>query len=48
MLEKTVITQITTFDFVSSLVLGELVGNTMYDGKIGLVEMLFAISIWGC
>ncbi|MFT8321088.1 MAG: DUF421 domain-containing protein [Bacillus sp. (in: firmicutes)] len=46
-LGKTEITQITTFDFVSVLVLGELVGNAMYDTNIGLGKILFAIAIWG-
>ncbi|PLR81451.1 DUF421 domain-containing protein [Bacillus canaveralius] len=47
LLGKTQITQITTFDFISALVLGELVGNAFYDEKIGLIEILFAIAIWG-
>lgn len=46
-LGKTQITQITTFDFVSVLVLGELVGNAMYDDKTGVKEILFSIIIWG-
>ncbi|KZZ83675.1 MULTISPECIES: DUF421 domain-containing protein [Bacillaceae] len=47
LLGKTQITQITTFDFISALVLGELVGNAVYDDEIGLLDILFAISIWG-
>ncbi|MTH53199.1 DUF421 domain-containing protein [Bacillus mangrovi] len=47
LLGKTQITQITTFDFISALVLGELVGNAVYDDDIGLLEILFAITIWG-
>ncbi|PLR78791.1 DUF421 domain-containing protein [Bacillus sp. V3-13] len=46
LLGKTQITQITTFDFISALVLGELVGNAFYDDKVGLKEILFAIAIW--
>ncbi|MGG0856984.1 DUF421 domain-containing protein [Metabacillus fastidiosus] len=46
-LGKTQITQITTFDFISALVLGELVGNTIYDNETGLTEILFAVTIWG-
>lgn len=46
-LGKTEITQITTFDFVSVLVLGELVGNALYDDKIGIPEILSAVAIWG-
>jgi uncharacterized membrane protein YcaP (DUF421 family) len=44
---KTQITQITAFDFISALVLGELVGNALYDGKIGISRILFAVALWG-
>ncbi|WP_433749019.1 DUF421 domain-containing protein [Falsibacillus pallidus] len=44
---KTQITQITAFDFISALILGELVGNALYDGKIGVKQILFAVFLWG-
>ncbi|WP_449539536.1 DUF421 domain-containing protein [Ferdinandcohnia sp. Marseille-Q9671] len=46
-LGKTQITQITAFDFISALVLGELVGNAVYDEKIGTLQILFSILSWG-
>lgn len=46
-LGKTQITQITTFDFISALVLGELVGNAVFDDNNGITKILFAISVWG-
>lgn len=46
MLGKTQIKQLTTFDFVSALVLGELVGNGLYDDKVGLREIAFAAILW--
>ncbi|WP_191562274.1 DUF421 domain-containing protein [Metabacillus idriensis] len=46
-LGKTQITQITTFDFISALVLGELVGNAVFDDNTGILKILFAISVWG-
>lgn len=46
-LGKTQITQITAFDFISALVLGELVGNAVFDQDIGISQILFAIFIWG-
>lgn len=46
-LGKTQITQITTFDFVSVLILGELVGNAMYDTETGIKEIMYSIFIWG-
>ncbi|MFC0271897.1 DUF421 domain-containing protein [Metabacillus herbersteinensis] len=46
-LGKTQITQITTFDFISALVLGEFVGNAVFDDEVGISRILFAITIWG-
>ncbi|MBM7094722.1 DUF421 domain-containing protein [Bacillus sp. H-16] len=46
-LGKTQITQLTPFDFISALVLGELVGNAIYDKEIGLKYVLYAIGLWG-
>ncbi|MBY6036280.1 DUF421 domain-containing protein [Fictibacillus nanhaiensis] len=46
-LGKTQITQITPFDFISSIFLGELVGNAMYDDEISIFVILYAIVIWG-
>ncbi|WP_216830428.1 DUF421 domain-containing protein [Alkalihalobacterium elongatum] len=46
-LGKTQITQLTPFDFISALVLGELVGNAIYDKEIGLQYVLYAVFIWG-
>ncbi len=46
-LGKTQITQLTPFDFISALVLGELVGNAIYDNEIGLQYVLYAIVFWG-
>ncbi|WP_425448107.1 DUF421 domain-containing protein [Dethiothermospora halolimnae] len=47
-LRRTQINQITPFDFISALVLGELLGNAIYDNDIGLTYILYAIFIWGC
>lgn len=44
---KTTITQITAFDFISALVLGELVGNALYDENIRIGKILFTITLWG-
>ncbi|WP_323740416.1 DUF421 domain-containing protein [Filobacillus milosensis] len=46
-LGKSQITQITAFDFIAALVLGELVGNGLYDPQVGVWHVLFAVSIWG-
>lgn len=46
-LGKTQITQITAFDFISALVLGELVGNALYDQEVGILKIGFAVLLWG-
>jgi len=44
---KTQITQLTAFDFISALIMGELLGNAIYDDDTGIVKILFAVTIWG-
>ncbi|KUP03901.1 membrane protein [Bacillus coahuilensis p1.1.43] len=46
-LGKTQFSQITPFDFISALVLGELVGNAIYDHEVAVQEILFSTIIWG-
>ncbi|GLB58944.1 DUF421 domain-containing protein [Cytobacillus sp. NCCP-133] len=46
-LGKTQITQITPFDFISAIVLGELVGNAIYEEDIEIIEIFFAVAVWG-
>lgn len=47
LLGKTQIKQLTAFDFISALILGELVGNALYDNEVGLLDITFAIVLWG-
>ncbi len=47
LLGKTQITQLTPFDFISALVLGELVGNAIYDKDIKIHYVLYAVTLWG-
>ncbi|HAQ06846.1 MAG TPA: DUF421 domain-containing protein [Bacillus bacterium] len=44
---KTQFSQITPFDFISAIILGELLGNAIYDHEVKLGEIIFAISLWG-
>ncbi|MFA8439902.1 DUF421 domain-containing protein [Pueribacillus sp. YX66] len=44
---KTQLKELTPFDFISALVLGELVGNAIYDKKVHLGMILFATLVWG-
>ncbi|SDJ86497.1 DUF421 domain-containing protein [Sediminibacillus albus] len=46
-LGKTQITQLTAFDFIAALILGELVGNALFDDKAGILEIGYAVFLWG-
>ncbi|MRG87102.1 DUF421 domain-containing protein [Salinibacillus xinjiangensis] len=46
-LGKSQITQITAFDFIAALVLGELVGNALFDDKAGVLAIIYAVFLWG-
>jgi uncharacterized membrane protein YcaP (DUF421 family) len=46
-LGKISLKQITPFDFISALILGETVGNAIYDGSVGAMKILFTIFFWG-
>lgn len=45
-LGKTHINQITPFDFISALVLGELLGNAIYDDEISIIYVIYAVFVW--
>ena len=45
-LGKTQISQLTPFDFISAIVLGELVGNSIYDPEIKVWSILYAVLVW--
>ncbi|MDA1475128.1 DUF421 domain-containing protein [Bacillus changyiensis] len=46
-LGKTQFAQITPFDFISALILGEMVGNAIFDESVTIWKILFAIIVWG-
>ncbi|PZE22780.1 DUF421 domain-containing protein [Paenibacillus xerothermodurans] len=45
-LGKKEISQLTAFDFVSSLMLSEIVGETLYDKEVSLTQLLYALIVW--
>lgn len=47
LLGKTQIRQLTPFDFISALILGELVGNALYDDQVLIRHIGFSIFLWG-
>lgn len=47
LLGRTQIKQLTPFDFVSSIVLSELLGNAVYSDDAGILHVLYALALWG-
>ena len=43
---KTLLTQITTFDFICAILLSELVGNALYDDELGVLHIFVTIAVW--
>src|SRR5699024_4596157 len=46
-LGKTQISSLTPFDFFSAVILGELVGNALFEKKSGIPEIAFLVFVWG-
>lgn len=46
-LGKKIINQISPFTFIAAIVLGELLGNALYDHNIGVFYIVFSMTIWG-
>lgn len=44
---KKIINQISPFTFIAAIVLGELLGNALYDHKVGVFYIIYAMSLWG-
>jgi uncharacterized membrane protein YcaP (DUF421 family) len=44
---KKIINQISPFTFIASIVLGELLGNALYDHQIGVVYVIYSMTLWG-
>lgn len=45
-LGKKMINQITPFTFIASIVLGELLGNAIYDDKASFIHLVYAMTLW--
>jgi uncharacterized membrane protein YcaP (DUF421 family) len=43
---KTSINQLTPYHLVFVLVLGDLLGGTLYDEKVGIYHFLYAVGLW--
>lgn len=38
--------QISPFDFISAIVMGELLGNAIYDDETNIFHIIYAITLW--
>ncbi|WP_077326397.1 DUF421 domain-containing protein [Virgibacillus siamensis] len=45
-LGKKIIEQITPFTFIAAIVLSELLGNALYDRKVGVEYIIFSMTLW--
>ncbi|MCH1625305.1 DUF421 domain-containing protein [Fredinandcohnia quinoae] len=46
-LGKKIINQVTPFTFIASIVLGELLGNALYDDKVSITHIIYSVTLWG-
>lgn len=47
MIGKKAVAELTPFDFIYFLILGGLMETTIFDSKISIWQMLFALALWG-
>jgi len=43
---RKIITQVTPFTFITAIVLGEVLGNALYDPKTDFLDIAYAMGIW--
>ncbi|WP_236686927.1 YetF domain-containing protein [Ornithinibacillus contaminans] len=46
-LGKTQMSQLSAFDFVSAVIMGELVGNALFDDNASILEIGYILFLWG-
>ncbi|MUK88263.1 DUF421 domain-containing protein [Ornithinibacillus sp. L9] len=46
-LGKTTIKQLTPFDFITAIVLSELLGNGIYEENVSLINIFHTVFLWG-
>lgn len=44
---RKIINQITPFTFIGSIVIGEFLGNAVYEEHVSTLEIIYSISLWG-
>jgi uncharacterized membrane protein YcaP (DUF421 family) len=48
LLGKKELSQLNPFDFISAMIMSEIVGNTIYEKQNSYVMLLFALVVWTC
>lgn len=46
-LGKIQFSQITPFDFITGMVLGNFVGDSIFDERTGVLDIVYSILLWG-
>lgn len=44
---RKIITQVTPFTFITAIVMGEILGNALYDTEVKMFEVIYSIFLWG-
>lgn len=44
---RKIINQITPFTFIGSIIIGELLGNGVYEEHVGILQIVYSICLWG-
>lgn len=44
---RKIITQVTPFTFITAIVIGEILGNALYDPDARLIDILYSMCLWG-
>jgi len=44
---RKIINQISPLTFIASIVLGEMLGNAMFEEKVGILLLIYSMSLWG-
>ncbi|MEY8738394.1 YetF domain-containing protein [Bacillales bacterium AN1005] len=47
LLGKIQLSQITPFDFITAMVMGNLVGNAIFEQSTGIKDIVFSVFVWG-
>jgi uncharacterized membrane protein YcaP (DUF421 family) len=44
---RKIITQVTPFTFITAIVIGEILGNALYDSQVSVSVIIYSMCLWG-